>query len=137
MVNYFSKLYYGNFTIETGLYTNRTGLFTNGPVFLRKGRSFYERDLCFYEQAMRLFSYKKNYDEANKKKNKYVKIIYRENFSNPGFHAVCYIGTMLRFVQIETCFFGIIHCISGDDFEEKSVKKIVLHVYSGLSFSNI
>ena len=32
-------------------------------------------------------------------------------FLKPGFHAVCYIGTMPRFVQIETCFFGIIHCM--------------------------
>ena len=30
---------------------------------------------------------------------------YREIFNIAGFHAVCYIGTMPRLVQIETCFF--------------------------------
>ena len=36
-------------------------------------------------------------------------LFYRESF-----HAVCYIGTMPRLVQIETWFFGIIHCIFYD-----------------------
>ena len=36
-------------------------------------------------------------------------ITYREIFKKPGFHAVCYISTMPRLVQIETYFFVIIH----------------------------
>ena len=40
---------------------------------------------------------------------KSIVILYRENFLKPGFHAVCYIDTMLRLAQIETCFFGTIH----------------------------
>ena len=40
----------------------------------------------------------------------------KEIKKNTGFHAVCYIGTMPRLVQIETWFFGIIHCITHVDF---------------------
>ena len=43
----------------------------------------------------------------------FFKLLYREIFLKPGFHAVCYIGTMPRLVQIETWFFGIIHCIKN------------------------
>ena len=44
---------------------------------------------------------------------------YREIFKKPGFHAVCYIGSMPRLVQIEAWFFGIIHCITrGKKSEE-------------------
>ena len=31
---------------------------------------------------------------------------YREIFLKPGFHAVCYIGTMPRMKQTESCFLG-------------------------------
>ena len=37
---------------------------------------------------------------------------YREIFFKPGFHAVCYIGTMPQWVQIETWCFKIINCIT-------------------------
>ena len=30
----------------------------------------------------------------------------QREFYKPGFHPVCYIGTMPRLVKIETCFFG-------------------------------
>ena len=40
-----------------------------------------------------------------------IKISYREIFKKPGFHVVCYIGTMPQLVQIETCFFVIIHLL--------------------------
>ena len=40
--------------------------------------------------------------------------VHTERFlQKPGFHAVCYIGTMPRLVQIETWFFGIIYCTLG------------------------
>ena len=39
----------------------------------------------------------------------------QREFSKTRFHAVCYIGTMLRLVQIETCFLGIVHCNSDAD----------------------
>ena len=35
----------------------------------------------------------------------------QRDFLKPGFHAVFYIGTMPRLVQIETGFFGTIHCM--------------------------
>ena len=49
---------------------------------------------------------------------------YREIFLRPGLtlHVIC-IGTMPRLVQIETCFFGIIHCICPT-FSSVSLKKI-------------
>ena len=43
-------------------------------------------------------------------KQAYTEITYREIFLEPVFHAVCYMGAMPQLVQIETCFFGIIHC---------------------------
>ena len=42
---------------------------------------------------------------------------YREIFKKPGFHAVCYIGTMPRLVQIETCFLG-----DNSEFESAWIK---------------
>ena len=44
---------------------------------------------------------------------KYLGYFYAKtrDFLKPGFHAVCYIGTMPLLVQIETWFFGIIHCM--------------------------
>ena len=43
---------------------------------------------------------------------KWLIFTYRDIFLKPGIHAVCYIGTMPRLAQIETCFFGIIQCNS-------------------------
>ena len=43
-----------------------------------------------------------------------VNLVFYEIFKKKkGFHAVCYISTMPRLVQIETCFFWIINCISN------------------------
>ena len=43
----------------------------------------------------------------------------QREFLKTGFHAVCYIGTVPRLVQIETCFFGIIHCMYSTFGEKK------------------
>ena len=42
-----------------------------------------------------------------------VVLVVQREFLKTGFHAICYIGTMPRIVQIETWFFGIIHCTRG------------------------
>ena len=42
---------------------------------------------------------------ATRVSRKHVNMMYKEFFFKTGFHALCYISTMPRLVQIETCFF--------------------------------